>query len=437
MSGVWTIESSQFLVRPIHDIDISANGDTLAVSLDIGYVGDIHIYRWNGSSYVAAINNRTIPDRVGYSYAFQSMLSADGNRIVAGGTTVDVFDIDVKNKITYSSSNASAAPTQSNLIIMKSAGNTTVTATQTTATGSATITSDLTILNTGVVSTGTLTLKSSFGSFGGAGDNNGFYLPTGVAIDVSGNMVIVDTLNARVKVHNMSNNAFIMKFGSNGSGDGQLSVGGGVGPRGVATFMSGNIVVSDTQNHRMQVFNKTGTFILKFGSSGSGDGQFSGPRGVAIDHRNKNIIVADSGNNRIQVFSETGTFIRMFGLFGVGNGEFKLPTGVATDINGNIYVADTSNNRIQVFTETGTFIRAFGSTGSGNGQFSVPIAIATDAKGKIIVVDFSNNRVQVFNNDGTYVTGLSGNGINQPGYIAVNASGDMILANPNSIFIIG
>ena len=437
VSGVWTIESSQFLIRTIHDIDISANGDTLAVSLDVGYVGDIHIYRWNGSSYVAAINNRTIPDRVGYNYAFQSMLSADGNRIVAGGSTVDVFDINVKNKITYSSSNASAASTHSNLVIMKSAGNTTVTATQTTATGSATITSDLTILNTGVVSTGTLTLKSSFGSYGN--NNTGFYLPSGVAIDVSGNMVIVDALNGRVKVHNMANNAFIMTFGSNGSGDGQFSVSGGHGPQGVATFMSGNIVVSDTRSNRMQVFNKTGTFILKFGSNGSGDGQFAGPRGVAIDHRNKNIIVADAGNNRIQVFSETGTFIRTFGSFGVGNGDLKLPTGVATDIGGNIYVADTGNNRIQVFSETGTFIRAFGSTGSGNGQLNSPTGIAMDATGKIIVIDYNNSRVQIFNNDGTHVTGLSGNGLNQPGYIAVNALGNIILtnSNSNSMFVIG
>jgi hypothetical protein len=437
VSGVWTIMSSQLLVRTIHNIDISANGDTLAVSLDAGYVGDIHIYRWNGSSYIAVINNRTIPDRVGYSTPFNAMISADGTRIVAGGNTVDVFNINIKNKFTYSSSDTSAAPTHNNLVIMKSAGNTTITATQTTATGSATITSDLTILNTGVVSTGTLTLKSRFGGYGN--DNPGFYLPSGVAIDVSGNMVIVDGLNARVKVHNMANNAFILKFGSNGVSDGQLRVSAGQTPRGVATFMSGNIVVSDTQSDRMQVFDRTGAFIRKFGSAGTDAGQLSGPRGVAIDHRNKNIIVTDTGNNRIQVFSETGTSIRTFGSFGVDDGNLKSPNGVAIDINGNIYVADSGNNRVQVFSETGTFVRKFGSIGSGNGQLNVPSAIAMDAIGKIIVIDYNNTRIQIFNNDGTYVNGFSGNGLNQPGYIAVNASGNIIITNSNAneIIIIG
>jgi DNA-binding beta-propeller fold protein YncE len=365
------------------------------------------------------------------------MLSADGTRIVAGGNTVDVFNINIKNKFTYSSSDTSAAPTHNNLVIMKSAGNTTITATQTTATGSATITSDLTILNTGVVSTGTLTLKSRFGGYGN--DNPGFYLPSGVAIDVSGNMVIVDGLNARVKVHNMANNAFILKFGSNGVSDGQLRVSAGQTPRGVATFMSGNIVVSDTQSDRMQVFDRTGAFIRKFGSAGTDAGQLSGPRGVAIDHRNKNIIVTDTGNNRIQVFSETGTSIRTFGSFGVDDGNLKSPNGVAIDINGNIYVADSGNNRVQVFSETGTFVRKFGSIGSGNGQLNVPSAIAMDAIGKIIVIDYNNTRIQIFNNDGTYVNGFSGNGLNQPGYIAVNASGNIIITNSNAneIIIIG
>jgi hypothetical protein len=42
--------------------------------------------------------------------------------------------------------------------------------------------------------------------------------------------------------------------------------------------------------------------ILKFGSRGSGDGQFLFPEGVTVDSHG-NIIVADTENNRIQVFA--------------------------------------------------------------------------------------------------------------------------------------
>lgn len=50
----------------------------------------------------------------------------------------------------------------------------------------------------------------------------------------------------------------------------------------------------------LQVFSPEGEFLLKFGSNGEGNGQFNAPTGVAVD-ANGNIIVADWGNSRIQV----------------------------------------------------------------------------------------------------------------------------------------
>lgn len=49
-----------------------------------------------------------------------------------------------------------------------------------------------------------------------------------------------------------------------------------------------------------QVFTPEGELLLKFGSNGEGNGQFNAPTGVAVDV-NGNIIVADWGNSRIQV----------------------------------------------------------------------------------------------------------------------------------------
>lgn len=50
----------------------------------------------------------------------------------------------------------------------------------------------------------------------------------------------------------------------------------------------------------LKVFKADGEFLLKFGSNGEGNGQFNAPTGVAVDV-NGNIIVADWGNSRIQV----------------------------------------------------------------------------------------------------------------------------------------
>src|SRR5215217_6121694 len=93
------------------------------------------------------------------------------------------------------------------------------------------------------------------------------------------------------------------------------------------------------------------SFITKWGNTGSEDGQFVKPFGVAVDSSGNNVYVADSDNHRIQKFDSNGTFITKWGNTGSEDGQFDYPLGVAVDSSGNnVYVADTSNNRIQLFS---------------------------------------------------------------------------------------
>lgn len=64
---------------------------------------------------------------------------------------------------------------------------------------------------------------------------------------------------------------------------------------------AGNIVVADSENHRVQVFGADGLFFCAFGSEGSGDGEFDFPIGVVVDSAG-NIIVTDTNNCWVQVF---------------------------------------------------------------------------------------------------------------------------------------
>src|SRR5207249_627824 len=99
-----------------------------------------------------------------------------------------------------------------------------------------------------------------------------------------------------------------------------------------------------------------GTFLLKWGvKSGTSNGQFNIPYGVAIDGSG-NVYVADLGNFRIEKFDANGTFLTTWGSFGSGNGQFLGLSSVATDGNGNVYVADSGNNRIEKFDASGTFL---------------------------------------------------------------------------------
>ena len=64
---------------------------------------------------------------------------------------------------------------------------------------------------------------------------------------------------------------------------------------------SEHILVSDYSNHRVQVFDKNGKFVAKWGSSGSSPGQFNDPIGITFNSQHQ-IIVADKKNNRLQIF---------------------------------------------------------------------------------------------------------------------------------------
>jgi DNA-binding beta-propeller fold protein YncE len=136
-------------------------------------------------------------------------------------------------------------------------------------------------------------------------------------------------------------------------------------PWGVAVDANGGVFVADTFNHRIQKFDAEGNFQFAWGNGGStsdpGNGrdtQFFGPRDIVIDKQGR-LLVTDTGNKRVQVFDGEGNFVTQFGTAGGGDGQFDEPTGVAIDGEGDIYVSDTWNKRVQVFSSDYVFLRSF------------------------------------------------------------------------------
>src|SRR3990170_211225 len=222
----------------------------------------------------------------------------------------------------------------------------------------------------------------------GSGDGQ-FNYSYCIAADGSGNVYISELYGYRVQKFTTSG-SFILKWGTQGSGDGQFDR-----SLGVAIDGSGNVYVADDNNHRVQKFDSSGSFMLKWGSFGSGDGQFYGPSNVAVDGSG-NVYVSDTSNNRIQKFNSSGGFVTKWGSSGTGDGQFSFPAGVAVDSSGNVYVADYFNHRVQKFTGSGSFITKWGGLGSGDGQFRYPAGVAVDGSGNVYVADTSNHRVQKF-----------------------------------------
>ena len=167
---------------------------------------------------------------------------------------------------------------------------------------------------------------------------------------------------------------------------------------------SGDVYVTDYGNKRVQKFAADGSFILQWGESGKGDGQFRYPTGIASD--DSHVYVVDRTLNRVQKFTHNGTYVLDWGEKGKRLGQMYLPEGIAIH-NGSAYVVDTGNSRIQEFTTDGEFVSSFGSSGIGDGDLLTPYAIHIDSNGTIYVTDKGNQKIEIFSLNGTNLDRIS------------------------------
>ena len=201
--------------------------------------------------------------------------------------------------------------------------------------------------------------------------------------------------------------------------------------------VGGTVFVTDFSD-AVQVFTTQGTFIRKFGSSGTrtdqGQPRFSEPWGIDVSPEGT-VYIADSVNNRIVVTDQNGVFLGERGV-----GMLAGPFGVAAPGGGSIFVADRGNNRIIRLDEGGSFF-PFGSTGSGNGQFNDPWDLAFDPNGDLLVVDRGNDRVQRLTTGGQFLAKFGGTGGGQgqlqaPEGLAVDAAGNVYVADAGNTRIV-
>src|SRR4051812_29562061 len=89
-------------------------------------------------------------------------------------------------------------------------------------------------------------------------------------------------------------------------------------------------VISFTLSSTFSIFatadaigNESYVFLKKWGSQGTGNGQFVNPTAIAVDSTGNAIYVVDSGNNHIEEFDGNGTYITQWGSLGDANTQFK------------------------------------------------------------------------------------------------------------------
>ena len=268
---------------------------------------------------------------------------------------------------------------------------------------------------------------------GGPATGARLILPTGVAVDSSGDIFIADRTDCKIR-EVVAQTGIISTVAGTGvcyyNGDGGPATSGELNnPSGVAVDKSGNIFIADTNNCLIrEVSANTGTIstlagtppnqngILSCGYSGDGGLATSArvwfPNGVAVDGSG-NVFIADTSSCAIRVVSaSTGIISTVAGTGSCGysgdggpatTAQINLPDGVIVDGSGNIFIADTSNcvirkvasSNAHISTVAGDYSVGCGYSGDDGPATSAtlyqPQSVAVEKSGDIVIADYGNS----------------------------------------------
>ena len=174
------------------------------------------------------------------------------------------------------------------------------------------------------------------------------------------------------------------KFGEFGVLEGQFTE-----PSGVAVNAQNDIIVADTNNHRIQIFDKEGRFKFQFGECGKRDGQLLYPNRVAVVRTSGDIIVTErSPTHQIQIYNQYGQFVRKFGA-----NTLCYPRGVTVDNKGRIIVVECKVMRVIIFDQYGTVLHQFNCPN----HLEFPNGVVVNDKQEIFISDNRAHCVKVRN----------------------------------------
>jgi sugar lactone lactonase YvrE len=291
------------------------------------------------------------------------------------------------------------------------------------------------------VSKGVITTFAGNGTKGYSGDHGPaaageLNMPNGVAVDASGNVYIADSGNARIR--KVSNGAIAtvaggasVSFGDNGPATGAALY----QPSGVAVDASGDVYIVDyfdnairkVSNGVITTFAGNGTFGYSGDNGPATSAALNQPYGVAVD-ASGNVYIADTNNSVVRKVSggviSTIAGNGKYGYSGdngpAASAQLCAPTGVAVDTAGNVYIADNncsairkvSNGIITTFAGNGTRGYSLDNGPAASTQLNSPIAVAVDASGDVYIADagIDNNAIRVVTNG--WITTFAGNGTN-------------------------
>ena len=268
-----------------------------------------------------------------------------------------------------------------------------------------------------------------FSGDGGAANRAKLNVPTGLAFDAQGRLLIADQYNGRIRrvdlagnIETIAGNGDLTSFAPVGLAAKQTAISY---PTSVAAAADGTVYFTEYGYRRIRrispeglVANVAGTgFVGNTGDGGPAtDARFDAVDRLALDAPRNRLFVADSRNNRVRVISfGTGlishaagiTFssaIKLVDSFSGDGGPataagLAAPKGIAVDAAGALFIADSLNYRVRKADTGGirTLAGRFRNTADGpaiQAELNLVDGIAIDPDGNLVIADRANRVIR-------------------------------------------